>query len=367
MKTNDSGLTTNDSHFMHHAQRMGARNLGRTLPNPSVGCVIVKDGQVLAAAVTGVGGRPHAETIALDSIGNAAKGATAYVTLEPCAHHGKTPPCAEALIKAGIARVVIGATDPDPRVSGKGMAMLRDAGTEVTELETIHPHRGFLRRVRHGLTEVMMKIATSSDGAMHDGTGTRTHITGEVAQRHGHLLRGRSEAILTGVGTVIADDLELTCRMKGYEHPALIRVIADRHLRTPLTAKLVRSAERQATWIITLANTLERAGSHAVELREQGVNILALEEISPRNMLASLAKTGVSNLMIEAGPTLSNAFIAANLVDTLYWYKSSQTLSRAETDLLAGIAKTPRHGAPETLKLGADTLEILELNACLPD
>jgi diaminohydroxyphosphoribosylaminopyrimidine deaminase/5-amino-6-(5-phosphoribosylamino)uracil reductase len=356
-----------DEHFMHHAQRMGARNLGRTMPNPSVGCVLVKDGQVLAAAVTGIGGRPHAETIALDSIGDAANGATAYVTLEPCAHHGKTPPCAQALIDAGIKRVVMGATDPDPRVSGKGAAMLKAAGIEVTQLRMQHRHRGFFRRVHHGLPTVAMKIATSSDGAMHDGNHTRTNITGEMAQRHGHLLRGRSEAIVTGVGTVIADDPELTCRIKGYEHPALIRVIADRRLRTPLTSKLVRSAEMQPTWIITLADTLERAGSHAIELREKGVNLLALEDMSPRSMLSALAAAGVARVMVEAGPSLSTAFMQDNLVDTLYWYQAPETMGRTETDLLTAIAKTPRHARSEALNLGADTLEIIEFKSCLPD
>ncbi|MFZ4124896.1 MAG: bifunctional diaminohydroxyphosphoribosylaminopyrimidine deaminase/5-amino-6-(5-phosphoribosylamino)uracil reductase RibD [Rickettsiales bacterium] len=356
-----------DAHFMHHALRVGARHLGRTMPNPSVGCVIVKDGHVLAASVTSVGGRPHAETIALDSIGDAANGATAYVTLEPCAHHGKTPPCAEVLIKAGIKRVVIGATDPDSRVSGKGIAMLKAAGIEVKLLEIAHPHKGFFRRVQHGLPLVTMKIATSSDGAMHTGTGTRTDITGEIAQRHGHLLRGRSEAILTGIGSVLADDPELSCRIRGYEHPALIRVIADRHLRTPLKAKLVRSAEAQPTWIITLADTLERAGSHAIELREKGVNIIALEDLSPHSISTALAKTGISRLMIEAGPRLSNAFIEANLVDTLYWYKAPQIIGRTETDLLAGIAKTPRHAHSEALNLGADTLEFIEFKSCLLD
>ncbi|MBN8543872.1 MAG: bifunctional diaminohydroxyphosphoribosylaminopyrimidine deaminase/5-amino-6-(5-phosphoribosylamino)uracil reductase RibD [Alphaproteobacteria bacterium] len=356
-----------DEHFMHHALRVGARHLGRTMPNPSVGCVIVKDGHVLAASVTGVGGRPHAETLALDAIGTAAKGATAYVTLEPCAHHGKTPPCAEALIKAGITRVFIAATDADPRVSGQGVAMLKAAGIHVTLLEMAHPHQGFFRRLQHGLPLVTMKIATSSDGAMHDGTGGRTKITGDVAQRHGHLLRGRSEAILTGVGTVLADDPELTCRIKGYEHPSLVRVIADRQLRTPLTSKLVRSAEAQPTCIITLADTLERAGSHAIELREKGVNIIALEELSPRSISAALAKMGISRLMVEAGPRLSNAFIAANLVDRLYWYKAPQIIGRTETDLLAGIAKTPRHARSEALNLGADTLEILEFEPCLLD
>lgn len=360
-------MSQHDSHFMAHALRIGARQLGRTMPNPSVGCVIVKDTQVLATGVTGVNGRPHAETIALNAIGKKAKGATAYVTLEPCSHHGKTPPCVNALMDAGIKRVVIGAVDPDPRVSGTGITILKNAGIEVTELRTPHPHRGFFRRVQYGLPYVMMKLATSSDGAMHDGTNTHITITGEQAQRHGHLLRGQAEAILTGIGTVLADDPELTCRIAGYEHPALIRIIADRQLRTPLTCKLVRSAEKQPTWIITLADSAEKAGSHAVELREHGVNIMALEDMSPRGILTALAKAGIARLLIEAGPALSQTFMEANAVDTLYWYKAPHTMNRGETQLLAAIAKTPRHARPEQLNLGADTCEILELNSCLPD
>lgn len=360
-------MSQQDLHFMQHALRIGARHLGRTMPNPSVGCVIVKDGQVLAASATGIGGRPHAETQALDAIGDAAHGATAYVTLEPCSHHGKTPPCAEALIAAGVARVVIAQSDPDPRVSGKGIAMLRDAGIGVVELQTDHPHRGFFRRVQHGLPYVMMKLATSSDGAMHDGSFTRIAITGEVAQRHGHVLRGQVDAILTGVGTVIADDPQLTCRIHGYEHPALIRIIADRQLRTPVTAALVRTAERQPSWILTHADALEKAGSHAVELRERGVVILALEDLSPRGMLAALAKEGVARLLVEAGPALSHSFLAAEAVDTLYWYRAHHALGRSEGALVEMIAKTPRQPRPETLHLGADTLEITELTSCLPD
>lgn len=352
---------------MAHALRIGARHMGRTMPNPSVGCVIVKDGHVLATGVTGASGRPHAETVALDSIGKKAKGATAYVTLEPCSHHGKTPPCVNTLMDAGIKRVVIGTMDPDPRVSGMGITILKNAGIEVTELKTDHPHRGFFRRVQYGLPYVMMKIATTSDGAMHDGTNTRVNITGEHAQRHGHLLRGQVEAMLTGIGTVLADDPEFTCRIRGYEHPALVRVIADRQLRTPLTSKLVRSAEKQPTWIITLADSIEKAGSHAVELREHGVNIIALEDMSPRAILTALARAGVSRLLIEAGPKLSQTFVEANAVDTLYWYKAPQTMHRGETELLAAITKTPRHARPEQLNLGADTCEILELNSCLPD
>lgn len=356
-----------DNHFLQHALRIGARHLGRTMPNPSVGCVLVKDNQVIATGVTGIGGRPHAEALAVEAAGKAAKGATAYVTLEPCSHHGKTPPCADVLMKAGIKRVVIAATDPDSRVAGNGIVMLKNAGIEVTELKTDHPHRGFFRRVQYGLPYVMLKMATTSDGAMHDGTLTRLNITGDVALRHGHLLRGQSDAVLTGVGTVIADDPQLTCRIKGYEHPSLIRIIADRQLRTPIDSILVKTAEQNPTWILTLADTLEKVGSHAVELREQGVKILALEDMSPRGILMALAKEGIARLLIEAGPTLCEAFIEANSVDTLYWYRAPHSLNRTESGLIEAIAKTPRQAQPKQLNLGAYTLEILELNSCLPD
>jgi diaminohydroxyphosphoribosylaminopyrimidine deaminase/5-amino-6-(5-phosphoribosylamino)uracil reductase len=359
-----------DLHFMAYALRLAARHQGRTMPNPSVGCVIVKDAQVLAAAVTAEGGRPHAETEALASIGEKAQSATAYVSLEPCAHHGKTPPCAEALINAGIARVVIGARDPDPRVAGKGIAMLQAAGVELVNLDLPEArsfYRGFFRRLQHGLPEIWLKLALSSDGAMQDGSGRETTITGILARRHSHILRGMVDAVVTGIGTVLADDPALTCRLAGYEHPRLMRVVADRHLRLPLTSQLVKTAAQQPVVVVTLAEAIEAQASHAIELREAGVTLLVEEEMTPWNIARALSKLGVMRMLVEAGPTLSTAFLKAGAVDRLYRYVAPLTLGRAEAALMAELEKTPRQKPAEWLHLGADFCEEVELNPCLPD
>ena len=320
-------MSAHDPHFLAHAIRLGARGLGRTAPNPSVGCVLVKNDIILATAVTGDGGRPHAETIALHAAGNAARGATAYVSLEPCAHHGKTPPCAEALINAGIARVVIAALDPDPRVAGRGIAMLEAAGIAVEQKlspEAARLHRGFFKRLVTSMPYVALKLATSLDGYMADSSGQSRWITGEPARAHGHRLRAQVDAMVTGIGTVLADDPELTARLPGLTHPNLERVICDRKLRLPLKSNLVRSANRQPTWVITTAEAIEQAASHATELREAGVKFCVTEEhaLSPATILRTLGAEGITRVLIEAGPTLSTAFLAANAVDTLYWYRA---------------------------------------------
>ena len=359
-----------DLHFMAHAFRLAARHEGRTRPNPSVGCVIVKDGQVLAAAVTAAGGRPHAETEALSSIGEDARGATVYVTLEPCAHHGVTPPCAEAVIRAGVARVVIAARDPDPRVAGKGMAMLQAAGIEAVNLDVPDAqgfYRGYFRRTQHGLPELWMKLAFSADGAMHDGTGRETPITGALARRHAQMLRGKVEAVVTGISTVLTDDPALTCRISGYEHSRLLRVVADRKLRLPIDSQLVCSAKEIPVAVLTEAEAVEAHASHAVELREAGVTLVVEETLTPLTIAQALAKLGVSRALIEAGPILSEAFLAAQLVDRVFLYHAPLTLGRREESLLERMEKIPRQPGFEPLQLGPDFCEELELDTCLPD
>ncbi len=355
---------------MAHAFRLAARHAGRTRPNPSVGCVIVKDGQVLAAATTAEGGRPHAETEALANLGENAHGATVYVTLEPCAHHGQTPPCAEALINAGVARVVIAAHDPDPRVAGKGMAMLQAAGIEAVNLDLPEAqafYRGYFRRVMHGLPELWMKLALSADGAMHDGTGSETPITAAPARRHAQMLRGKVEAVVTGISTVLADDPALTCRIRGYEHSRLLRVVADRKLRLPPDSQLVRSASHIPVAVLTEADPVEAMASHAVALREAGVTLVAEETLTPLAIAQALAKLGVSRALIEAGPILSEAFLAARLVDRVFLYHAPLTLGRREDSLRERLEKIPRQPGFERLQLGPDFCEELELAACLPD
>ena len=251
---------------MRSALALARRGLGNTWPNPSVGCVVVKDGRVVGRAVTAPGGRPHAEPAALDMAGAAARGATVYVTLEPCCHWGRTPPCTDALIDAGVARVVIATRDPDPRVDGAGIARLRAAGIAVDEgvlqAEADEVAAGFRARVRHGRPLVTLKLASTLDGRIATRSGESRWITGEAARRAAHALRGRHDAVMVGVGTVLADDPELTCRLPGYRPNPVVRVVADSHLRTPLTATLVATAATAPTWMLIRDGT-DRERRHA--------------------------------------------------------------------------------------------------------
>ena len=363
--TDDAALS-----FLLHAIRLGARGLGRTWPNPPVGCVLVKHGQVIAAATTADSGRPHAETIALSAAGAAANGATAYVSLEPCAHEGKTPPCAQALIEAGIARVVIAATDANPMVNGRGIAMLRAAGiaVDMKQLRAADEnHRGFFRSIRHQLPYVAMKLATSADQYMAYASGSPRWITGDVARRHAHSIRGQHDAVLTGIGTVLADNPQLTCRLAGAEHPRLVRVVADRNLRLPLDCALVQSTRTQPSWVITSAAAVEANASHATDLRERGVVFCITEDpaVHPRSMLQALGKAGITRVLVEAGPALSSAFLAARCVDRLYWYQAPLMLGNAGAFAFPALETAPQETT--RIPLGVDQCEISELASCLPD
>ncbi|HEY0183874.1 MAG TPA: bifunctional diaminohydroxyphosphoribosylaminopyrimidine deaminase/5-amino-6-(5-phosphoribosylamino)uracil reductase RibD, partial [Rhodopila sp.] len=238
---------------MAHALRLGARGLGRTWPNPAVGCVIVRDGRVVGRGWTQPGGRPHAERVALAQAGDLARGATAYVTLEPCAHHGKTSPCAEALVAAGVARVVTALTDPDPRVAGRGHAILRSAGIEVVEgvlsAGAARVNAGFLRRVTAGLPFVTLKLATSLDGRIATAGGDSRWITGAEARRHVHMLRMTHDAVLVGAGTALADDPDLSVRDLGSPHQP-VRVVMDSRLSHSPDSRLGRTAHAVPVWLL---------------------------------------------------------------------------------------------------------------------
>ena len=358
-----------DISFLLHAIRLGARGLGRTYPNPPVGCVMVKDGAVIATATTADSGRPHAETLALKAAGEKARGATVYVSLEPCSHHGQTPACADALIAAGVARVVIAAKDPNPNVNGAGMAALRAAGITVSLkqlTEADENHRGFFRRIQHGLPYAAMKLATSADHYMAYAAGSPQWLTGEEARRHAHSVRGRMDAILTGIGTVLADNPALTCRIKGAESPRLVRVVADRNLRLPLDCTLVTSARKNPTWVITTTTAIEANASHATDLSAAGVVFIAIEDttLSPLSILHALGKEGITRVMVEAGPALSKAFLDARCVDTLYWYQAPMLLGGAGTSPIhsAELLATPA----EQRTIGVDHFSRYELASCLP-
>ncbi|HYF06649.1 MAG TPA: bifunctional diaminohydroxyphosphoribosylaminopyrimidine deaminase/5-amino-6-(5-phosphoribosylamino)uracil reductase RibD, partial [Acetobacteraceae bacterium] len=240
---------------MRAALALARRGLGNAWPNPAVGCVILRGGQVVGRGWTQPGGRPHAETEALARAGEAARGATAYVTLEPCSHWGRTPPCCDALIRAGVARVCVAMGDPDPRVDGRGLARLREAGIEVVtgvlEAEARALNAGFARRITRGLPVVTLKLASTLDGRIATAAGESRWITGAAARREVHALRARHDAILVGSGTVLADDPDLTCRIPGMERVPMLRAVADARLRTPVTARLVTTARAAPSVIVT--------------------------------------------------------------------------------------------------------------------
>src|SRR5437773_406942 len=237
---------------------LARRGLGRVWPNPAVGCVIARDGRILGRGWTQPGGRPHAETEALARAGAAAHGATAYVSLEPCCHVGRTPPCADALIAAGLSRVVVALEDPDPRVAGGGLARVRAAGIAVEAglcaAEAAEINAGFFQRVRLGRPLVTLKLATSLDGRIATASGESRWITGPAARERAHLLRAAHDAILVGTDTVIADDPQLTCRLPGLADHSPVRVVIDRQLRIPLDGQVFADARRIPSWAVTLAS-----------------------------------------------------------------------------------------------------------------
>jgi len=319
-----SGAGDIDRRFMAAAIRLSRRHLGLTGTNPSVATLIVRDdGQgpvIVGSGVTALGGRPHAEPQALKEAGELARGATAYVTLEPCAHHGRTPPCAETLVSAGVTRVVGAASDPDDRVSGKGYAILRKAGIEVVEgvlaREAADLMAGYLMRSLRKRPEVTVKLAVSRDGRIGiPGTGQVT-ITGDIARRQVHLMRAEADVILIGIGTALADDPELTCRLPGLEARSPARIVLDARARLPLAAKMVKEARRVPVWLAAAADC-DRGRKAALE--GTGVQFLATEaangDFALPELLEDLAGRGISTLMVEGGAETVGSFLDEDIVD----------------------------------------------------
>jgi diaminohydroxyphosphoribosylaminopyrimidine deaminase/5-amino-6-(5-phosphoribosylamino)uracil reductase len=327
-----------DHAYMAQALRLAEKGLYSTSPNPRVGCVIVRDDKVVGSGWHERAGQPHAEINALKAAGPAAQGATAYITLEPCSHHGRTPPCAEALVKAGIAKVVMAMQDPNPLVAGKGCTLLREAGIEVQaglmEAEANALNIGFVSRMTRGRPWVRMKIAASLDGKTALNNGASQWITGEAARRDGHRFRARSCAILTGIGTVLADNPELSVRHVNTPRQPM-RVVVDSRLDIPVDARLLRGAGE----LIFTANVSE---GKIVALREVGAHVIVLPDSDTGNrvdlagMMRALADFEVNEILVEAGRTLNGALIAAGLVDELVVYLAPYLIGDAQ-----GMLKLP--------------------------
>ncbi|HWD59992.1 MAG TPA: bifunctional diaminohydroxyphosphoribosylaminopyrimidine deaminase/5-amino-6-(5-phosphoribosylamino)uracil reductase RibD [Stellaceae bacterium] len=351
----------NDIAHMRAALTLARRGLGNAWPNPAVGCVIVKDGRVVGRGWTQPGGRPHAETEALSRAGAAAQGAAAYVTLEPCSHHGRTPPCAEALIAAGMARVVTAIKDSDPRVSGRGLALLRAAGIAVeTGLcadAASELNAGFFLRVAEGRPLVTLKLATSLDGRIATAGGESRWITGAAARGRAHLLRATHDAVLVGTGTALADDPELTCRLPGLENRSPVRIVIDRQLRLPTTLRLVAGAQVTPTWVATqaAADPARRAA-----LAAQGVKIIAGEPdavggVDLAALLQDLGSEGLTRLLVEGGGRLAASLLRAGLVDRLVWMHAPLAIGGDGVPAIATLGLDKLAGAPRFTLAAVET------------
>lgn len=320
-----------DERFMARAIEISRRHTGLTDTNPSVGCILVKNGEIIAEAVTAIGGRPHAERQALDMAGEAARGATAYVTLEPCSHYGRTPPCANALVDFGIARVVVAVDDPDDRVSGRGYEILRKAGIEVgtglLRREAERELAGYLTRKMKKRPHVILKIAVSSDGMIGRAGEGQVAITGPLARQAVHELRAHCDGILVGLRTAIADDPELTVRLPGLEHRSPVRFVLDRRLELPLSSKLVTTARDVPTVVAAIGTDLFSSGllEEGIASRRralQSANVEILEAPSLDDFLTVLAHRGMSQLLVEGGAFAAKAFLDAGLVDRILLFES---------------------------------------------
>ncbi len=321
-----------DKRWMRAAIAQSRHAEGRTLSNPPVGCVILdKSGRLCAAAHTGLGGVPHAETQALDMAGKSADGGTVYVTLEPCAHHGKTPPCIDALIVAGVARIVVAVTDPDARVSGRGLEIARAAGIDINlgveSTAAMAVLNGFLRRIVRRKPYVWLKTATSLDGRIALSDSKKRWLTGDPMRHYVHELRSRCDALLTGVGTILSDDPELTCRAPAASSDSPAVFILDSQLRTPPIARLFGKAQRAVTLLCTQSAPKDRLAA----LEKTGATVTTLPDdsngrVDLHAVLYHLGSIGINKIMVEAGTGLTTAMLEVGLVDKIFWTQSHHIL-----------------------------------------
>lgn len=372
----DGRQLPHDERFMRAALAMGRRNRGKTWPNPSVGAVIVRDtpdGPVIVGrGVTAPGGRPHAEVLALRQAGEEARGATAYVTLEPCAHWGRSGPCAVALAEHGVARVVVGASDINPRVKDRGIAILREAGIEVVRgvlaRECHEAHIGHFRRFAERRPHVELKLAISRDGYIGRSGDGQVHITGPEIQRFVHVMRAEADGILVGLGTALADDPRLNCRLEGMEERSPMRFVLDSTARLPLQSTLVHSAREVPLKLITTpAAPIDRTSA----LISAGVEIItvAADEAGRVNIpdaLGALAHRGITRLMVEGGGATAGSFVAAGLVDEVFLSYGPEDICDGPGECtgipplgpvpLATLTDDPRFSVRDTRRMGRDRL-----------
>jgi diaminohydroxyphosphoribosylaminopyrimidine deaminase / 5-amino-6-(5-phosphoribosylamino)uracil reductase len=354
--------------MMRAALALARRSLGRTWPNPAVGCVIVRDGRVLARGRTQDGGRPHGEADAIAHATGSLKGATVYVTLEPCSHHGKSPPCADALIAAGVSKVVSALEDPYPKVNGQGHAKLKAAGiaVEVGEgaKEAAEINAGFLLRVREGRPLFHLKIASSLDGHTATASGESKWITGPAARADGHRLRATHDAILVGANTVDADDPDLTCRLPGLDRYSPVRIVVDSKARLSPGSKLAASARDVPVWLVC---TPQAPSAAREALQAKGVEILEVAatpvgRVDIAAAATALGSRGLTSVLVEGGGTIAAAFLTAGLVDRLSVYRGGLLMgadSRSAVGQLGldGLDFAPRFSLVSTRAVGGDTLE----------
>jgi diaminohydroxyphosphoribosylaminopyrimidine deaminase/5-amino-6-(5-phosphoribosylamino)uracil reductase len=359
-----------DLRFMQLALTLGRRGQGRCWPNPAVGAVVVKDGVIVGRGWTQPGGRPHAEPEALRQAGEAARGATLYVTLEPCSHVGKSPPCTDAVMASGIARVVSAIEDPNPEVAGQGHAKLRAAGITVDiglcAAEAAHDHAGHFRRIRDGRPHVMLKLAVSPDDKIAANGHKPVSITGEAAKARMHLLRAQCDAILVGIGTVLADDPLLTCRLPGMEARSPVRVVLDRSLRIPGASRLVHSARATPLWLMTSslaeASAAAKLGAAGAQVMRVAVTASGLDLSA---VLRALGDKGITRLLVEGGAKVASSFVRGGLADEVWLLRGGDPIGADGVAALEGLplsaitqSRDFRVRASESLQ--RDTLTIYE-------
>ncbi len=353
-----------DQRWMRAALALARRGEGRTCPNPAVGCVIVRNGCLMGRGWTRPGGRPHAETVALNDAGGTAAGATAYVTLEPCSHHGKTPPCADALISAGISRVVVAITDPDDRVSGQGIERLKAAGITVTTGvlgdEVASFYAAYIRHRLTGLPLVTIKLATSLDGRIALADGTSQWITSAVSRARVHLMRSRTDAIMTSAATVLADNPTLNCRLPGVEGYQPLRVVVSTGLALDPSGNLRQSLDQGPVLHLHSDDLAPTDGIEQIRVAAAGNGKPDLSAV-----MRALGERGITSVMVEAGGRFAASLIREGLVQRLVWMRSAMLIGHDGLPAIAdlGLEKLAEGHDFKRVALypsGPDTVEVLE-------